>query len=157
MNFSMLILAKPNIQPLNKGGFSISFFIRMLYSCLVDADYLDTEFFMQDGKVDRKIEYDFKSFYEKLDLKLNSFIEEGLINKKRKEILNKCIDKSRNNRGLYTLTVPTGGGKTLSSMAFAINHLHENDMDRIIYVIPYTSIIEQNAKIFKDIFGNKVY
>ena len=153
--FQYVNLGKPNIQPLNKGGFSISFFIRMLYSCLVDADYLDTEFFMQDGKVDRKIEYDFKSFYEKLDLKLNSFIEEGLINKKRKEILNKCIDKSRNNRGLYTLTVPTGGGKTLSSMAFAINHLHENDMDRIIYVIPYTSIIEQNAKIFKDIFGNK--
>lgn len=148
-------LDKPNIRPLNKGGFSISFFIRMLYSCLVDADYLDTEFFMKDGKVDRKIEYDFKLFYEKLVLKLNSFIEEGLINKKRKEILNKCLEKSRNKRGLYTLTVPTGGGKTLSSMAFAIKHLLENNMDRIIYVIPYTSIIEQNAKIFKNIFGNE--
>lgn len=150
-----VLLDRPNITPLNKGGFSISFLIRMLYSCLVDADYIDTEFFMEKGKVDRTIDYDFDSFYKKLNIKLNSFKREGIINKKRTEILNNCIEKSRYNRGLYTLTVPTGGGKTLSSMAFAINHLLKNDMDRIIYVIPYTSIIEQNAKVFKDIFGNE--
>lgn len=147
------LIDRPNMKPLNKGGFSVSFLIRMLYSCLVDADYLDTEFFMEDGQVDRKIEYDFVSFHEKINIKLNSFKDKGIINKKRTEILKNCIEKSRFCKGLFTLTVPTGGGKTLSSMAFAINHLLENNMDRIIYVIPYTSIIEQNAKVFKDIFG----
>lgn len=146
---------RPNLKPLKKGGFSISFLIRMLYSSLVDADFLDTESFMKNRLVDRRIEYSFDSFQKELNIVLNSFTGKGLINEKRLEILNNCIEKSEMNRGLFTLTVPTGGGKTLSSMAFAINHLIKNKMDRIIYVIPYTSIIEQNAKVFKDIFGNE--
>lgn len=151
--FQYVLINKPNIQPLYKCGFSISFLIRMLYSCLVDADYLDTEFFMKNGQVDRVNEYKFDLFLNKLDKKISSFNNRGIVNRKRGEILNSCIEKSSLNKGLFTLTVPTGGGKTLSSMAFAINHLIQNNMDRIIYVIPYTSIIEQNAKVFKDIFG----
>jgi CRISPR-associated endonuclease/helicase Cas3 len=150
-----ILLNRPDLKPLCKCGFSISFFIRMLFSTLVDADYLDTEFFMKNNLVDRTINYDFDLFRKELYARINSFSGEGIINKKRAEILNWCIEKSMLDRGLFTLTVPTGGGKTLSSMAFAINHLLENNMDRIIYVIPYTSIIEQNAKVFKDIFGNE--
>jgi len=120
----------------------------------VDADFLDTEAFMNNNKVDRSVEYDYKSFCKKLNSHVEGFDNKELkINKKRTEILNDCIEKSKCEKGLYTLTVPTGGGKTISSLAFAINHVIKHNMDRIIYVIPYTSIIEQNAKIFKDILG----
>ncbi len=146
----------PNIKPLNKGGFSLSFYIRMIYSCLVDSDFLDTEEFMSMGKVDRSVHYDYQFFNEKLNLYIGNFENiEQEINKKRAEILNYCIEKAKREKGLYTLTVPTGGGKTISSLAFAINHVLELGMERIIYVIPYTSIIEQTGKIFKDIFGQE--
>lgn len=151
-----LKLDKPNLKPLNKGGFSVAFFIRMLFSALVDADYLDTEKFMTNGKIDRNINYDFNKFVASLKQYIGKFSNTGTINKKRSEILNSCIQKAKSPRGLFTLTVPTGGGKTVSSMAFAIRHLIENKMDRIIYVIPYTSIIEQNANVFRDIFGDDV-
>ena len=144
----------PNIKPLNKGGFSLAFYIRMLYSCLVDADFLDTEAFINSNKVDRSVNYDYELFNKKLSNYIEKFNnKEREINKKRAEILNDCIEKSKHQKGLYTLTVPTGGGKTISSLAFAINHVLEHGMDRIIYVIPYTSIIEQTGKIFKDILG----
>ena len=144
----------PNIKPLNKGGFSLAFFIRMIYSCLVDSDFLDTEAFMSVDEIDRSVNYNYKLFKKKLDNHTNSFNnKEREINMKRAEILNNCIEKSKNEKGLFTLTVPTGGGKTISSLAFAINHVIKHKMDRIIYVIPYTSIIEQTGKIFKDILG----
>lgn len=146
----------PKIKPLNKGGFSLSFYIRMIYSCLVDADFLDTEEFMSIDKVDRSINYDYKLFNKKLNDYIARFKnKEREINRKRTEILNDCIEISKREKGLYTLTVPTGGGKTISSLAFAINHVLEHEMDRIIYVIPYTSIIEQTGKIFKDILGQE--
>lgn len=150
-----LLNGKPHIQPLNKGSFSISFLIRLLYSALVDADYLNTEFFMRNGIVERSVDYCFMDFQKKLNNVLSSFSDKGIINEKRAAILKSCLSKADMKRGLFTLTVPTGGGKTLSSMAFAIKHLLKNKMDRIIYVIPYTSIIEQNAKVFKDIFGDE--
>lgn len=149
------ITKPPKINPLCKAGFSYSFFIRMLYSCLVDADFLDTENFMRNGDIDRSVVYDFKSMLNCLNDELNKFKNsDGIINEKRAEILDCCKTKSQLKRGLFTLTVPTGGGKTISSMAFALNHLIKNDMKRIIYVIPYTSIIEQNAKVFSNIFGS---
>ncbi len=155
VNFEdFLNIGRPNIKPLNRGGYSLSFYIRMIYSCLVDADFLDTEVFMTNNQVDRSVEDDFKIFYKRFNKFITSFNNtEREINKKRTEILNNCIDKSKLERGLYTLTVPTGGGKTISSLAFAINHALKHGMDRIIYVIPYTSIIEQTARIFKDILG----
>lgn len=150
-----LLTSKPKIVPLNNGGFSVSFLIRMLYSALVDADFLDTECFMSNGTVDRAVYYDFENLQEKLKQVLNSFSGKSLINEKRAEILKSCMNKAGMDKGLFTLTVPTGGGKTLSSMAFAINHLIKHKMDRIIYVIPYTSILEQNVAVFKDIFENE--
>ena len=146
----------PNIKPLNKGGFSLSFYIRMIYSCLVDADFLDTELFMNINNIDRSANYNYELFNDKLNNHNKKFNNKKLeINKKRNEILNNCIKKSKYQKGLYTLTVPTGGGKTISSLAFAINHVLEHGMDRIIYVIPYTSIIEQTGKVFKDILGQE--
>jgi CRISPR-associated helicase Cas3/CRISPR-associated endonuclease Cas3-HD len=135
-------------------GFSISFFVRMLYSCLVDADFIDTERYMSDVA---KLRGEYISIPE-LTQKINSYLSgfksvETKINKKRGEILQRCLNLAKSDKGLYTLTVPTGGGKTYSSLAFALNHAEEHNLERIIYVIPYTSIIEQNAKVFKKVLG----
>ncbi len=145
------------IKPTNGIGFAISFYTRMLYSCLVDADFLNTEAFMSDNKIERGHNVQLKDLLEELNKKISSFGNPtNPINTKRNEILNSCIDKAKYERGLFSLTVPTGGGKTFSSMAFALNHAKENKMDRIIYVIPYTSIIEQNAEEFRKVFGDDV-
>lgn len=77
------------------------------------------------------------------------------INLLRNEIFNDCINKSRGDRGFYSLCVPTGGGKTLSSLGFALNHAKQNGHDRIIYSLPFTSIIEQNARVYSEIFGEE--
>lgn len=146
----------PKLRLLNKGGFTVSFYIRMLYSCLVDADFLDTESFISAGSVDRTSCYNMELFHMLLNKYIAYFDKsEREINKKRREILSACINKAKLEKGLYTLTVPTGGGKTVSSFAFALHHVIEHKMDRIIYVIPYTSIIEQNAGVFKKILGEE--
>lgn len=138
--------------------FTMSFLIRMLYSCLVDADYLDTEDFMKDGGTGRMAGDSIPSLLENLNLHIEKWLsieEEDTINGRRTEILKSCIVKGKEKRGLFRLTVPTGGGKTVASLAFALNHAAEHGMKRIIYVIPYTSIIEQNAKVFSDILGEE--
>ncbi|MFA5658837.1 MAG: CRISPR-associated helicase Cas3', partial [Oscillospiraceae bacterium] len=139
-----------------QSGFIFSFLTRMIFSCLTDADFLDTERFMNPNSARKSEAVDFDRLLKKLENKLSEFSESiGIINQKRSEILSCCIKSADSDRGIFTLTVPTGGGKTLSSMAFALKHLIRNGMRRIIYVIPYTSIIEQNAKVFSDIFGTE--
>lgn len=142
--------------------FSTSFLTRMLYSCLVDADWLDTGIFYKKIKGEKTADYDFENIAS-LNQKLSDYFENdpkfknktGVINKKRNEIRQECLEKSKNKKGLYSLTVPTGGGKTLSSLAFALNHAIKNEQKKIIYAIPYTSIIEQNAEVFRGIFGEE--
>jgi CRISPR-associated endonuclease/helicase Cas3 len=136
--------------------FAYSILTRMLYSALVDSDSLETEKFYT-GK-DREHNYStFEELKVRLDDHLSSFPEPPAdsINHKRNEIQRLCAEKSKSEKGIYSLTVSTGGGKTLSSMVFAINHLLQKGHKRIIYVIPYTAIIEQTAKVFKDIFGEE--
>lgn len=77
------------------------------------------------------------------------------LNKLRQQILRACVSAAANPKGIYTLTVPTGGGKTTSSLAFALHHAVEHGMKRVIYVVPYTSIIEQNADVFRGILGDE--
>ena len=151
------LLKIPPFQPVKdeNPGFFFIMLIRMLYSCLVDADYLDTEFFMNGREIrDRgeSIPVLYQKFTESISGWLNNCDLET-INGRRTEILNHCIKMGEASKGLFTLTVPTGGGKTISSLAFALKHAKEHHMDRIIYVIPYASIIEQNAKVFSDILG----
>lgn len=130
--------------------------IRMMYSCLVDADFLDTERFMNPEGVKRG---DFPAMDELhrrfwTQLKKMGFMEpKNELNKKRLEILETCHKKGESAPGLFTLTVPTGGGKTISSLAFALEQAIRHHKDRIIYVIPYTSIIDQTADVFKKILG----
>lgn len=138
--------------------FSMSFLIRMLYSCLVDADYLNTEDFMKDGENSRMTGETIPFLLEKLNRHIAKWLvndDQDTINGRRTEILKSCIEKGKKKKGLFRLTVPTGGGKTVASLAFALNHAAEHGMKRIIYVIPYTSIIEQNAKVFSHILGEE--
>lgn len=140
-------------------GFSISFFIRMLFSSLVDADFLDTEKFMSGEKsLERKTQYPtVTQLWEKLYRHLSSFDpKSSIVNRIRYDILKNCLDSAIENQGFFSLTVPTGGGKTLSSMAFALKHAMKNNLKRIIYVIPYTSIIEQTGNTFREIFGEDI-
>lgn len=121
--------------------------IRMLFSCLVDADFLDTEKYM-----DEKERGDYLSIAElkkRIDDYLSAKKSDSDVNKKRNNILEQCRDKAILEPGFFSLTVPTGGGKTLSSMAFALEHALKHTKKRVIVAIPYTSIIEQTAKVFK--------
>lgn len=139
-----------------RGSFQMSFFTRMIYSCLTDSDFLDTEEFMCPHINRTAVDFNVDYMLDKLNDKLKTFKNStGLVNDKRREILNDCINSANRDRGLFSLTVPTGGGKTLSSLAFALNHAKKNGMRRIIYVIPYTSIIEQNAQVFSDVIGDE--
>ena len=133
-----------------------SFVIRMLYSCLVDADYLDTERFMHNSSVVRSQHDELPALCEKLHEYIAPWSKpKNKLNKLRSSVLEACIDAGCNERGLFSLTVPTGGGKTVSSLAFALEHAVRNGLDRVIYVIPYTSIIEQTADVFRRILGDK--
>ncbi len=129
---------------------------RMLFSCLVDADFLDTEAFMNEGKIHRggwpSLEELAPRFWEELQ-KRGFLSPKNSLNQKRFEILETCMHKGEGVPGLYSLTVPTGGGKTISSMAFAMKQAERHGKKRIIYVIPYLSIIEQTADIFKSFLG----
>lgn len=137
--------------------FSFMFYTRMLFSCLVDADFLDTEKFMR-GDIERGT----FAPLDTLKAKLDSYIEHNFlnptseINQRRTKILKECIAAGdERDEALQSLTVPTGGGKTLSSLAFALHHAVKRGKRRIIYVIPYTSIIEQTAAIFRGILGEE--
>lgn len=131
-----------------------SFFTRMLYSCLVDADYLDTERFMKGSGFERGSYESIPVLLERLEKYIHPWWNPTTdLNRWRCDILRACLDAGSRQKGLYTLTVPTGGGKTVASLAFALRHAVRHGMSRVIYVIPYTSIIEQNAAVFREILG----
>jgi len=141
-------------------GAAPALWIRMLFSCVVDADFLDTEEFFEPDKAALRGGYPplstmlplFTAYMEKK----TADAPDTDVNRLRSDVLRQCCDRSSDAPGLFSLTVPTGGGKTLSSMAFALGHAVRNDMRRIIYVIPYTSIIEQTADQFRRVFAEAV-
>lgn len=136
-----------------KDKLQVSFWTRMLYSCLVDADFLDTEQFMC-GECGRGGADGISTLLEHLKAYIAPWQNPKTeLNRLRCEILNTCLEAGSRGKGLYTLTVPTGGGKTVASLAFALRHAQEHGMQRVIYVIPYTSIIDQNAGVFRAILG----
>lgn len=130
--------------------------IRMLYSCLVDADFLSTEEFMSGSSVKRNNNCGLQELldsYKKYTEHWNK--AENKLNKVRNEIRYCCENIGYDSdEKLFSLTVPTGGGKTVASLGFALNHAVKHKKERVIYVIPYTSIIEQNAQVFRNILGD---
>ena len=131
-------------------------YIRMLFSCLVDADYLDTETAIQGGQPRGKGET-LERLLEKLNAHVAPWLEAPAndLCAKRSAILARCLRGGEDERGLYTLTVPTGGGKTISSLAFALSHAVKHGLRRVIYVVPYTSIILQNTDVFDEVLGEE--
>ncbi|WP_394964982.1 CRISPR-associated endonuclease Cas3'' [Candidatus Allofournierella excrementigallinarum] len=138
-------------------GFSTAFYTRMLYSCLVDADYLDTETFMNGGPAARGGAQPPEELFARLQEYVAPWWDaKNELNRKRCEILRTCIEKGETEQpGLFTLTVPTGGGKTVSSLAFSLSHAVAHGKRRIVYVIPYTSIIDQTAEVFTNVLGEE--
>lgn len=130
---------------------------RILYSCLVDADYLDTERFMQPAEFSlRGSKASLTELLPRLNTYLASFGEPKTdVNKIRCKVQRICQDKANDAPGFYSLTVPTGGGKTLSSLVWAMTHAVRHGKKRIIIAIPYTSIIVQTAAILRNIFGEE--
>lgn len=132
---------------------------RMLFSCLVDADRLDTERFMDlESWQKRRCSSTVADLLPKLDAylrKLQANATDTEVNRIRRDVQEQCGKTSLGEKGFYSLTVPTGGGKTLSSLLWAMKHAVSHDMNRIIIAIPYTSIIVQTASILKGIFGEE--
>ena len=138
-------------------AFTLAFFTRMLFSCLVDADFLDTELFMDRERAGRRPD-DSPScamLLERLDRHLvekqrKAKVHDTPVNRRRAEVLALCREKAHQDPGFFSLEVPTGGGKTLSSLAFGLSHAVKKGLRRVIYAIPFTSIIEQTADVFRE-------
>lgn len=140
-------------------SFTQAFLVRMLFSCLVDADFLATEAFLSRGLVRRGVRTDLAALQDRLagyiaDLRVRA--DDSELNRIRAEILDHALAKAGDPPGLFTLTVPTGGGKTLASLRFSLAHALSHQKRRVIYVIPFTSIIEQTADVFRQAVGNDV-
>ncbi|WP_172194822.1 CRISPR-associated helicase Cas3' [Saccharibacillus qingshengii] len=165
----IVLPAAPRTFPIKPGpapGFQFSFFTRMLFSCLVDADSLNTEAFSDPSRHSlRKREENEQErmcllwerlrqrFYDYRAVKFHT--PRGDIDRWRTEIFEETIRRAADPRGLFSLTLPTGSGKTQVSLGFALEHAVQHGLRRILYVIPYTSIIEQNAQEFRDILGEE--
>ncbi len=143
-------------------GFDLSVVGRMLFSCLVDADFKNTEEFytqLEKREVDRAwpaLQALLSAFHSRFNAHMAGLDQDGDLNRLRRDILAHVRGKAGLPPGLFTLTVPTGGGKTLVSLGFALDHAAAHGHSRIIYTIPFTSIIDQTADIFRRVLGDDV-
>ena len=152
---------KKSISARQSQEFKYGLSARYLLSCLIDADRLDTADFEFPSNYTIRNYGNYRNWDEllsKLDIKLQEFADKpdkNEVDELRQEVSKACLDFALKPKGIYQLTVPTGGGKTLSSLRFALNHAKKHGMDRIFYIIPYTSIIDQNADEVRKILEDK--
>jgi len=143
----------------DRPGFQMALFTRMLFGALVDADYRDTAAFYDRLEGRQRPDDDWPSMAElrdRLEAHLARFGgPRHAVDEVRAQVLDSCRVIAKNAPGRFTLTVPTGGGKTLASLAFALRHAATHGLDRVIYVVPFTSIIEQNAGVFRYALGDE--
>lgn len=130
-----------------------AFLTRYCFSCLTDADSLDTAHFCT-GREDKELKSDFEMCLRKLNCVLDSFYCETELQKARSRVQKQVYDKTDEQADIYLMNMPTGSGKTLCSMKFALERAIKTGKRRIIYVIPYNSIIDQTVTVFENIFGN---
>lgn len=151
----------PDLRNIPGGSAGFSLWVRMLFSALVDADFLDTEAYFDAGKPDARRGFPtIGALLPAFDAHMSGVSEKAkatpsTVNTLRADILRQCRDKAALPPGFFSLTVPTGGGKTLASLAFALEHINAHKalkLRRVIYAIPYTSIIEQTANVFREAF-----
>lgn len=132
----------------------LGMFTKMLFSCLVDADRIDSaDFELPNNKAERFKQPDWVSACDNIESFITQFKPVNPIDHIRAEISENCFHRAQDEMGIYSLTVPTGGGKTYASLRFALHHAKKHNLDRIIYIIPFTSIIEQNANAIRDVLG----
>lgn len=138
---------------------TIAFYTRMLYSCLVDADFLDTEAFMDGCSPPHGGGESIPALLVRVRERAEHYLQAksaAPVARQRNAVLRACMKcGAEGEQGLYTLTVPTGGGKTFASLAFAMEHAAARRLHRVIYVIPYTSIIDQTAQTFAELLGTE--
>lgn len=136
------------------------FWLRMVHSALVDADCLDTErHFDPDRFEAREVAVSIEELWTRFEANQRALIdgaEPTLVNRRRRDVYDAAIDGAGLSPGFFSMTVPTGGGKTRSAMGFALQHAQVYGKDRVVVALPYTSIIEQNAEVYRDIFGEHV-
>jgi CRISPR-associated endonuclease/helicase Cas3 len=148
------------IRSLCRDAHSFELLTRLLFSCLVDADYLDTEEHFDPQKtVQRGSGLVIADLWDKLETSQIQLLEQARrspssVNDVRAEVYEACLQSADLAPGVFRLAVPTGGGKTLSGLAFALKHAEKYGCDRVIVAVPYTSIIEQTVKVYRDIFGD---
>lgn len=136
-------------QPLQRGLLA-----RILFSCLIDADRIDSADFEKPIAARLRQHSNYAPWIDligRLENHLTQFSSEGSVNGLRRQISTHCLEAAARPKGIYTLTVPTGGGKTLASSRFALHHAKQHGMDRVIYVSPYISIVDQNAQIVRKV------
>lgn len=137
--------------------FYLGCFTRFLFSCLIDADRINSSDFENKQQKETRnlnVKPDWQQAIDKLEQHLTQFVAKYPIDEIRQQISKDCLKRAQDKQGIYTLTVPTGGGKTLASLRYALHHAKKHNLDRIIYIIPYTSIIDQNAETVRCILGN---
>ena len=151
------INATLNLPQIQLQRYHFHHLVRFLFSCLVDADRLDTEAFMTPEQSRLRGNHtsmaELKQMLEQYLSRLNQSAPDTYVNKVRRYVQEQCVAESQGETGYYSLTVPTGGGKTLASVLWALNHAVRNNLQRVIIAIPYTSIITQTAATLKHIFG----
>ncbi len=156
---AILAPTAPTSRPVCSNPDGMHLWLRLLFSCLVDADFLDTEAFMDPGRAAYRGGYlDLETLLPVFEAHMQRCFgtPDTPVRAARHRILQACIAKAAEPPGCFSLTVPTGGGKTLSSLAFALHHAHRHGKRRVIYAIPYTSIIEQTADVLRGVFGERV-
>lgn len=154
-----IVLKSPEATPISTvAQFQLGLLVRFLFSAIIDADRQDTA----DSDKPKTVEYrqqgnyrSWKELTERLENKYQIFETKNRVDEIRKDVSEHCLQAAQRPKGLFTLTVPTGGGKTLASLRFALSHAGRHGMDRIIYVIPFTSIIDQNAQAVREILEPK--
>ncbi len=144
--------------PVTIQSFNLGFWTRMLFSCLIDADRINSaDFECPENSQHRSNDpVDWAIPVNRFEQAINELKGDKPIDELRRNISNTCKDRALDKQGIYTLTVPTGGGKTYASLRYALHHAKQYKLDRIIYIIPFTSIIEQNAEELRKVIENEV-
>jgi CRISPR-associated endonuclease/helicase Cas3 len=154
-----IVRTSPERTPLSTvAQFQLGLLVRILFSAIIDADRQNTADSEKPKTAQHRQQGNYRPWsklIERLENKYETFETKSCVDEIRKEISVHCLHAATRPKGLVTLTVPTGGGKTLASLRFALHHAKEHDMDRIIYVIPFTSIIDQNAQVVRGILEPK--
>lgn len=157
LDLEISTLAEQQLINLCQDEHSSELLLRFLFSCLVDADYLDTEtHFDPQVAVQRRSKASVGDLWEILKIAQKNLLDQcdnTLVNQVRSQVYQACIDAAELPPGVFRLAVPTGGGKTRSGLGFALAHTVQHDLDRVIVAVPYTSIIEQTVEVYRGIFG----